>query len=161
MLPFLMLTAIMMGMTPDSLSLARGMSLGFSDNNNFYLFLGIGMHLITSVIAGMIFGFMIRKVNKFKIANFKRGIGEGISWAIIIFIVLYIPTTISMIQPNLVKIIHQINPNQNGLQNQPMVEKQILLLYGFGFIAHVVFGAALGYLMSFFVLRGIDKKNKK
>ncbi len=67
MFPFIMLTAIMVRMPPDSLSLVRGMAVGYSNDNNYNIVLGIGMHLLTSAVAGIIFGFAIRKVNKFKI----------------------------------------------------------------------------------------------
>lgn len=161
MYSFLMLTSIMIGISPDILSLSRGMSIthSYSNNNNINLILGIGMHLLTSIVAGMIFGFVINRINKFQIISFRKGISEGIIWAIIIFVILYIPTTISLVQPNLLEIIHKTNPNQNSLQNQQMVGQLILPLYGMGFIAHIVFGATLGFLMSWFILR-IKNKNK-
>lgn len=147
MYSFLMLTSIIIGIAPDSLSLSRGMSIthSYSNNNNINLILGIGMHLLTSIVAGMIFGFVINRINKFQIISFRKGISEGIIWAIIIFVILYIPTTISLVQPNLLEIIHKTNPNQNSLQNQQMVGQLILPLYGMGFIAHIVFGATLDF----------------
>ncbi len=66
-----------------------------------------------------------------------------------------------MIQPNLLKIIDQIDPKQNGIQSQLMVEQQqIAPLYLFGFIAHLAYGVTLGCLVSPFVLAG-DKNNIK
>jgi hypothetical protein len=55
------------------------------------------------------------------------------------------------------EIIHKTNPTQNSLQDKQMVEQLLVPLYGVGFIAHIVFGATLGFLMSLFFLR---KKNK-
>ncbi len=160
MFPFLMLTAIMMGMSPDSISLARGMSISYSNDNNYNIIIGIAAHLLTSAIAGTIFGFVTSKANRLRITGIRKGIGEGIVWSIIIFAVFYIPTTISMVQPNLLKIIDQVNPKQNSEQNQLMVvQQQILPLYSFGFIAHLVFGGTLGCLMSLFVL--MDSNNNK
>jgi hypothetical protein len=48
-----------MGIPSDSLSIARGMSISHSYNNNFNLILDIGMHLFTSAIAGLVFGDML------------------------------------------------------------------------------------------------------
>ncbi|MEJ7640773.1 MAG: hypothetical protein WKF36_01110 [Candidatus Nitrosocosmicus sp.] len=122
------------------------MSISYSNNNNYNVILGIAVHLLlTSAIAGIIFGFVTLKANRLKITGFRKGIGEEIFWSIIIFVTLYIPTTISMVQPNLLKIIDQVNPRQNSVQNQLMFEQQqILPLYSFGFIAHLVYGETLG-----------------
>ncbi len=137
------------------------MSISHSHNNNFNFVLGIVMHLFTSAIAGIIFGFVIKMFNKFKITTFRKGIKEGIILAIIIFLILYIPTTIIFVQPNIIEIIRQLNPSHNSLQNQQMTEQIIISLYGFGFIAHIVFGATLGFLRSFFIKGFISKLNIK
>lgn len=130
MYPFLMVISNVMGIPSDSLSIARGMSINHSYNNNFNLILGIGMHLLTSAIAGIIFGFAIEIVNKFKITTFRKGIKEGIIWAVIIFLILYIPTTIIIVQPNLLEIIHQIISTHNTILNQQIFEQMIIPLYG-------------------------------
>ena len=157
MYPFLMIITNVMGIPSDSLSIARGMSISHSYNNNFNLSLGIGMHLFTSAIAGIIFGFVIMMFNKFKITTFRKGIKEGIIWGIIIFLILYIPTTIIIVQPNILEIIHQLKPTHNSLQNQQMAEQMIIPLYGFGFIAHIVFGVTLGFSISLFIKGFIGK----
>jgi hypothetical protein len=162
MIPFLMLTAIMMEMHPDSISLARGMSISYSSDNDYNIVLGIASHLLTSAIAGTIFGFVTSKANRWRITGIRKGIGEGIVWSIIIFVIFYTPTTISMAQPNLLKIIDQVNPKRNSEQNQLMVvQQQILPLYTWGFVAHLVFGATPGCLMSLFVLMDSGTNNKK
>ena len=111
MYPFLFLTTSMMGIPLDDLSIARGMAIS-NINNNYYLnlTLGIGMHLLTGAFAGAIFTITVSMIEKFRIINFKKGIMEGIVYSIIIFIVLYIPTTVSMVYPNLVDIMSQSNP---------------------------------------------------
>ena len=160
MYPFLMIISNIMGIPSDSLSIARGMSISHSYNNNFNLILGIGMHLFISSIAGIIFGFAIKIINKFKITTLRKGIKEGITWAIIIFLILYIPTTIIIVQPNILEILRQSNPTHNNLQNQQIFGQMIIPLYGFGFITHIVFGATLGFLMSLFIKGFISKINR-
>jgi hypothetical protein len=162
MFPFHMLTDIMMGTPPGSISLATGMSISYSNDNDYNVVLGIATHLLTSAIAGTIFGFVTHKAKRLRITAFGKGIGEGIVWSIVIFAILYIPTTVIMVQPNLLKIIDQINSKQNSEQNQPsVVHQQILPLYTFGFIAHLVFGGTLGCLMSLFVLMDSGSTNNK
>ncbi len=158
MYPFLFLTTSMMGIPLDDLSIARGMAISDLDSNNYFnLTLGIGMHLLTGVISGVIFALAVSKISRLKITSFKKGIAEGVIFSAVVFLVLYVPTTIYMVQPNLSEIMHQANPQPNGQQNQQVVEKNLFPLYGFGFVAHVVFGVALGYLVSLGALRSYTK----
>jgi hypothetical protein len=161
MYPFLFLTTSMMGIALDDLSIARGMAIS-NVNNNYYLnlTLGIGMHLVTGAIAGAIFTILVSSIKKFRITNFKRGIVQGIVYSIVIFIVLYIPTTISMVHPNLIDIMNQSSPTQSNSKDQRTVEQNLIPIYGFGFIAHIIFGIILGFVTSLLIIRGyiIQKK---
>ena len=161
MYPFLFLTTSMMGIPLDDLSIARGMAISNIDANYYLnLVLGIGMHLVTGAISGAIFAILVSSIKKFRIISYKRGIIEGIVYSIIIFMVLYIPTTVSMVHPNLVDIMSQSNPDQSSSKDQKTVEQNLIPIYGFGFIAHVVFGSILGFITSLLIFRGylIQKK---
>ena len=111
MYPFLFLTTSMMGLPLDDLSISRGMAIS-NINDNYYLnlTLGIVMHLLTGVIAGVIFAIIVSTVKKLAIINFKRGITEGVIYSIIIFIVLFMPTTLGMVLPNLFDIMNNLIP---------------------------------------------------
>ncbi len=160
MYPFLFLTTSMMGIPLDDLSIARGMAISNLDSNNYFnLALGIGMHLLTGVIAGVIFALAVSAISRFKITNFAKGIAEGVIFSAVVFMVLYVPTTVYMVQPNLSEIMHQANPQTDGQQNQLVIKNNLFPLYSFGFIAHVVFGVALGYLVSLGALRSYTKTN--
>jgi hypothetical protein len=145
----------MMGLPLDDLSIARGMALS-NNNDNYYLnlTLGIGIHLLTGAIVGAIFSIIVARIKKFKINNYKKGIVEGIVYSIVIFVVLYIPTTISMVQPNLLDIMNTSNPTQNSSVDQKIVYQNLIPIYGFAFIAHIVFGIILGSIMSLLIFRG-------
>jgi hypothetical protein len=151
----------MMGIPLDDLSIARGMAIS-NINDNYYLNLtfGIGMHLVTGAISGAIFAFLVNTIKKFRIINYKRGIIEGIVYSIIIFMVLYIPTTVTMVHPNLVDIMSQSNSAQSSSKDQKTVEQNLVPIYGFGFAAHIVFGVILGFMTSLLIFRGylIQKK---
>lgn len=156
MYPFLFLTTSMMGIPLDDLSIARGMALS-NINDNYYLnlVLGILMHLVTGAISGAIFTILVTTIKKFRINRISKGIIEGVVYSIIIFIVLFIPTTVSMVQPNLFAIMSQSNPSQSNSEDQQTVNQNLIPIYGFGFIAHVVFGAILGLLTSLLIIRGL------
>ncbi len=150
-----------MGIPLDDLSIARGMAIS-NVNDNYYLnlALGIGMHLVTGAIAGAIFTIIVCTIKKFRIIDLKRGIIEGIVYSIIVFIVLYIPTTMSMVHPNLVDIMNQSSPTQSSFKDQKTVEQNLIPIYGFGFIAHIVFGVILGFVTTLLILRGYMIKKK-
>jgi len=152
--PFLFLTTSMMGLPLDDLSIARGMAIS-NINDNYYLnlTLGIVMHLLTGAIAGVIFTIIVSTVKKFAIINFKRGIIEGVIYSIIIFIVLFIPTTLGMVLPNLFDIMNLSNPNQSNFEDRQTIEHNLIPIYGFGFIAHIVFGIILGLVTTLLIFR--------
>ena len=154
MYPFLFLTTSMMGLPLDDLSIARGMAIS-NINDNYYLnlTLGIVMHLLTGAIAGVTFAIIVSTVKKFAIINFKRGITEGVIYSIIIFIVLFIPTTLGMVLPNLFDLMNQSNPTQSNFEDRQTVEQNLIPIYGFGFIAHIIFGIILGFVTSLLVIR--------
>jgi len=161
MYPFLFLTTSMMGLPLDDLSIARGMAIS-NINDNYYLnlTLGIVMHLLTGAIAGVTFAIIVSTVKKFAIINFKKGITEGVIYSIIIFIVLFIPTTLGMVLPNLFDIMNQSNPTQSNLEDRQTVEQNLIPIYGFGFIAHIIFGIILGFLTSLLLFRRYIILNK-
>jgi len=161
MYPFLFLTTSMMGLPLDDLSIARGMAIS-NINDNYYLnlTLGIVMHLLTGAIAGVTFAIIVSTVKKFAIINFKKGITEGVIYSIIIFIVLFIPTTLGMVLPNLFDIMNQSNPTQSNLEDRQTVEQNLIPMYGFGFIAHIIFGIILGFVTSLLLFRRYIILNK-
>ena len=161
MYPFLFLTTSMMGLPLDDLSIARGMAIS-NINDNYYLnlTLGIVMHLLTGAIAGVTFAIIVSTVKKFAIINFKKGITEGVIYSIIIFIVLFIPTTLGMVLPNLFDIMNQSNPTQSNLEDRQTVEQNLIPIYGFGFIAHIIFGIILGFVTSLLLFRRYIILNK-
>ena len=65
-----------------------------------------------------------------------------------------------MVYPNLVDIMNQSSPAQSSSKDQKTVEQNVIPTYGFGFIAHVVFGVVLGFMSSLLIFRGyvIQKK---
>jgi hypothetical protein len=105
----------------------------------------------------LIFALVVNAFSRFKIKSFGKGIAEGVIFSAVVFMVLYVPTTIYMVHPNLSEMMHQANPQRDGQQNQLVVENNLFPLYGFGFVAHMVFGVALGYVMSLGVLRSYTK----
>ena len=148
MTPFLMLIGVIMGIDPNTISIARGMAFGFSNDNNNALIVGLVMHLLTSTVIGIIFAILVTKVNRLKITGYKKGLIEGIIMGTVVFAILYIPTTLVMIQPQLHILMSQNNPALSQTQTQIVGENKLIMWLGF--LAHVIYGVALGSMTTFF-----------
>ena len=155
MTPFLMLIGVIMGIDPNTISIARGMAFGFNNDNNNALIVGLVMHLLTSTVIGIIFAILVTKVNRLKISGYKKGLIEGIIMGIVVFAILYIPTTLVMIQPQLHILISQNNPALSQTQTQILGEN--MLVTSLGFLAHIVYGVVLGSMTTFLLRRGLPK----
>jgi hypothetical protein len=94
---------------------------------------------------------LVTKVNRLKITGYKKGSIEGIIMGIVVFAILYIPTTLVMIQPQLHILISQNNPALSQTQTQILGEN--MLIMGLGFLAHIIYGAALGSMTAFLLRR--------
>lgn len=77
MAPFIMITAILAGMPPDTMLIAMGLIFGTSFSKDAATMVGIVMHMLTSILIGIIFGAIISLVKKFWITGFGKGIIEG------------------------------------------------------------------------------------
>src|SRR5918992_3753758 len=97
MTPFLMSIGVIMGIDPNTISIARGMAFGFNNDNNNALGVGLVMHLFTSIIIGIIFAILVTKVSRLKITGYKKGWIEGTIMGFAVFVILYTPTTLVMI----------------------------------------------------------------
>jgi uncharacterized membrane protein YagU involved in acid resistance len=147
MTPFLMLIGVIMGIDPNTISIARGMAFGFNNDNNNALIVGVVIHLLTGTVIGIIFAILVTKVNRLKITGYKKGLIEGIIMGIVVFAILYIPTTLVMIQPQLHILISQNNPTLSQTQTQILGENT--LITGLGFLAHIIYGVAVGSMTTF------------
>jgi hypothetical protein len=150
MSPFLMLIGVIMSIDPNTISIARGMAFGFNNDNNYALIVGLVIHLSSTVI-GIIFAILVKKINLLKITGYKKGLLEGIIMGIVVFAILYIPTTLVMIQPQLHILISQNNPALSQTQIQILGEN--MLIMGLGFMAHIIYGATLGSMTTFLLRR--------
>lgn len=93
----------------------------------------------------------VMSLSRFEITGYKKGLIEGIILGITVFVILYIPTTLVMIQPQLHILISQNNPSLSQTQTQILGEN--ILVTGLGFLAHIVYGVVLGSMTTFLLRR--------
>jgi hypothetical protein len=151
MIPFMMLTAIMAGMPANTIPVAMGLT--FSANQNDAMTSGVGMHILTSVLIGVIFGAITALVGKLRITGFRKGIAEGLVTGMIAFTVLFIPISMVVMPPVLIKMMMQMNPSVTQQQAIGMLQQGMPMMMGIGVLEHLVYGAVLGAITSALVLK--------
>src|ERR687887_562229 len=151
MIPFMMLTAMMAGMPANTMPVAMGLAFGANQNNA--MMTGLGMHLLTSTLIGIIFGAVTGTVGKLRITGFGKGIGEGLITGMIAFAVLFIPISMMVMPPVLMKMMMQMNPNMTQQQAMGMLQQGMPMMMGIGVLEHLAYGAVLGAVASALVLK--------
>lgn len=151
MIPFMMLTAIMAGMPANTMPVAMG--LAFGANQNDAMTSGLGMHMLTSALIGVIFGAITALVGKLRITSFGKGIAEGLITGMIAFAVLFVPISMMVMPPVLIEMMMQMNPSVTLQQAMEMLQQGMPMMMGIGVLEHLVYGAVLGAITSALVLK--------
>jgi hypothetical protein len=130
-----------------------GTSLGFYDPA-VSQYIGFALHIATGTVAGNIFGQVALFWNKLFPSNFKRGITYGIILGVSLWIVLFLPLTIFIIQPKL-DAFAESAPNQYlfGIADQFQGLYPLVIIGSLGF--HIIYGIIFGFI----VWRMVDLKN--
>jgi hypothetical protein len=149
---FIMITAILAGMTPETMLIAMGLIFGAFSRDSAMM-VGFGMHMITSVLIGVIFGAVTDLVKKLRIRGFGKGIIEGIIAGMIAFAVIFIPISIAVMPPILMKMAMQMNPSMTQQQIMGMMQQNMPMMIGMGVLEHLVYGAILGAVTTVLILK--------
>ncbi|MDP8906282.1 MAG: hypothetical protein M3M88_02035 [Thermoproteota archaeon] len=150
MAPFLMITAMMAGMPADTMPTAMGLAFGAGKDNA--MMVGFGMHMLTSVLIGVIFG-AVTSIKKLRIRGFAKGIAEGIIAGMVAFAVIFIPVSMMMMPPVLVGMVKQMNPAMGESQIMGMLQQNMPLMFGMGIVEHLVYGVVLGAVVSALIIK--------
>lgn len=151
MIPFMILTTIMAGMPANTMPVAMG--LAFGANQNDAMASGLGMHMLTSALIGVIFGAITALVGKLRITSFGKGIAEGLITGMIAFVVLFVPISMMVMPPVLIVMMMQMNPSVTLQQAMEMLQQGMPMMMGIGVLEHLVYGAVLGAITSALVLK--------
>jgi hypothetical protein len=151
MAPFILLTAMMVGMPANTIAVAMGLMFGASQDNA--MMTGFGMHMLTSVLIGIIFGAVTAAVSKLRITGFGKGIGEGVITGMIAFVVLFLPISMFVMPPVLMQMMMQMSPSLTQQQAMNMLQQGMPTMIGIGVLEHLVYGAVLGAVTSALVLK--------
>jgi hypothetical protein len=149
MIPFMMLTAMMAGMPANTIPVAMG--LAFGANQTSAMTGGLGMHMLTSALIGVVFGAVTSSVSKLRITGFRKGIAEGLITGMIAFAVLFVPVSMVVMPPVLIEIMTQMNSTMTQQQAMGMLQQGMPMMTGIGVLEHLVYGAVLGAIASVLV----------
>ncbi len=152
MLVPMMLMMSMMNLPADLFPMLIGMAMNQMQQSASIS--GIGVHLVTSLIIGVIFGAVISS-SKLSVTSFKKGIPLGIGAGIISFVVLFLPMSMEVFPPTMMQLMQMMNPEAS----QEMIMQQLqgmqpMVLAG-SFVSHIIYGIVLGVVSS-----AILKKSK-
>lgn len=149
MIPFMMITAMMAGMPANTIPVAMGLVFGADQNGA--MIGGLGMHMLTGALIGVVFGVVTSSVSKLRITRFGKGIAEGLITGMIAFAVLFVPISMVVMPPVLIEMMMQMNPTVTQQQAMGMLQQGIPMMMGIGVMEHLVYGAVLGAITSAFV----------
>ncbi len=123
-----------------------GIVFGAEQPNAFAI--GLGMHIVTGVIVGAIFGIITGKITKLRINKISRGIVFGIITGLIVFGVFFIPMLQNVLAPNLMELMMGMNPNapQDMIKQKMQTKLPTVIQTSLGL--HILFGAVLGVVAS-------------
>ncbi|WP_158385529.1 hypothetical protein [Candidatus Nitrososphaera evergladensis] len=153
----MMLTGIAVGMPADTMLKAIGLMFGASMDNA--VMAGFGIHMLTSILIGAIFGFVTSAVKKLNITSMGKGIGEGVITGAIALAVLFLPVSMVMMPLVLMRMMLSMNPGATQ-QVMSMMQQAMPTMMGIGVIEHLVYGAVLGTVTSVFVLREARNRHR-
>jgi hypothetical protein len=123
-----------------------GMSLGYED---FIAaaYLGFGLHLLTGTLLGAIIG--VTSVRWVKImTNPYKATAAGIVAGIAVWLVLFVPVTVLLVQPSLERVVALMPGNLQETMLSENVSQFVAGIATSAIVFHMVWGAIFGYIAS-------------
>jgi len=135
-----------------------GISLGSSDFVTA-AYLGFGLHLITGTILGAIIGGIAVKVesrgNLSKAFRTSRSILMGMGTGVLVWIVLFLPITVLLVQPSIDRIAEILSFQENSTFLTASDSNSVIQYFSAiaisSILFHIVWGAIFGFIISSFV----------
>jgi len=124
-----------------------GIVFGAEQPNAFAV--GLGMHIVTGIIVGAIFGIITGKITKLRINKISRGMVFGIITGLIVFGVFFIPMLQNVLAPNLMELMMDMNPNAPPDMIKQKMQTKLPTVIQTSLGLHILFGTVLGVVASF------------
>lgn len=123
-----------------------GIVFGADQPNAFAV--GLGIHVVTGIIIGAIFGIITGNITKLRINKISRGVIFGIITGLIVFGVFFMPMLENLLAPNLMKLMMSMNPDApiDMLKQKMQIKLPTVIQTSLGL--HILFGIVLGSVTS-------------
>lgn len=141
MLPVMMVTNTMMGNPALVFQTMTGMMMGQGIATAAGV--GIGLHMLASTIIGIIFG-AITSSDRLRLTGFRKGVGLGVATGMIAFVVLFLPLMMTVLPPQMVGLMHMMNPQVPTTMIMQNIQAAMPMMIGGSILVHIVYGAVLG-----------------
>jgi hypothetical protein len=119
-----------------------GMSLG-SDDFTSAAYLGFGLHLVTGTVLGAAIGLVSTRWMKIMINPYKA-VMAGILAGVVVWMVLFLPVTVLLVQPAMPRIVTLLPDGMQGAS----ISQSVAGIASSAVVFHVVWGAIFGYISS-------------
>lgn len=123
-----------------------GIVFGADKSNAFAV--GMGLHILTGIIVGAIFGIITGKIKPLRINKIAKGIGLGVAAGVIVFVVFFMPMLQNVLAPNLMKFMMEMNPSASKDMIKQKMQTNLPTVIQTSLGLHVLFGAVLGVIAS-------------
>jgi len=130
-------------------------SSGLSNSDPISLgFAGFLVIIVQSMVIGIILGIVSARVKRLYLSSKKKGVAIGIGTGIIVFLVLYVPITLTTYESLLSAALSKFSPTEFSLKGHsnynlepPPRNEYLMIMMGWGFFSYVIFGFLLGSIL--------------
>ena len=160
------------GMGANCFAVIAGMITGQTYANS--LTVGLGLHFLTSIIIGAIFGVAISTGRHLRIRGYGKGIALGVTTGIVAFVVLFLPIMLTVMPPKIMDLMKMMNSqmtensggattmkeksgtssqmNSDKMMMEELTKMQSMIMVG-SLASHIVYGIVLGVVTTVLILR--------
>lgn len=124
-----------------------GISLG-SNNVIIAAAFGFGLHLLTGTALGALLGAIGIRWKKIRMLNPYKSLLVGIGTGLVIWLVLFLPITILLIQPLIQHIVVILAVSSQKIILSEQISRSVTNISLIAIVFHMVWGAIFGFIMS-------------
>jgi len=124
-----------------------GISLG-SNNVIIAATVGFGLHLLTGTALGALLGAIGIRWKKIRMLNPYKSLLVGIGTGLVIWLILFLPITVLLIQPLIQHIVVILAVSSQKIILSEQISRSVTNISLIAIVFHMVWGAIFGFIMS-------------
>jgi hypothetical protein len=138
---------LMLGLQIGTFYSIIGISLG-SNNVIIAAAVGFGLHLLTGTALGALLGAIGIRWKKIRMLNPYKSLLVGIGTGLVIWLVLFLPITVLLIQPLIQHIVVILAVSSQKIILSEQISRSVTNISLIAIVFHMVWGAIFGFIMS-------------